>query len=120
MRPRSRVVAALIAIAFLLQHAEGMAGCAGHDHAQVTAAAAMAPHPAGHHSPAPGNTPRPRSCGPIDGAPCLTMSGCAPTGAPAIVTRFFTSAAASAVPTAALVDTPALRDIAPESPPPRA
>jgi hypothetical protein len=80
----------------------------------------MAHHQVGHDDASPGHTPPPHPCGPIDSALCFTMSGCIATGAPTGATRFFAAAPVTGGPAAALVDAPALRDITPESPPPRA
>jgi hypothetical protein len=120
MKRWSRAFAALIAIAFLLQGAAGGRKCAASDYEQATAPMPMAPHQAGHHDASPGHSPLPHSCGPIDGAVCFTMSSCIATGAPTSATRFFVAPPVTAGPAAALVDAPALRDITPESPPPRA
>jgi len=120
MKRWSRAFAALIAIAILLQSAAGGRECVASDHDQATTPMPMAHHEAGHHHASPGHTPLPHTCGPIDGALCFTMSGCIVTGAPTSAVRFFAEAPVTGEPAAALVDAPALRDITPESPPPRA
>jgi hypothetical protein len=115
----SRVLAVCLTLTLLLQTAEGLTGCEARAHP----AAAMQDAPQHHHTGPgkyPGHQPTRHSCGPMDSAQCVSMSSCVAAGVPVASSVAFQPAPLTARPLGALADPPALRDITPESPPPRA
>lgn len=115
----SRLLAAFLTLTLLLQTAEGLTACGTGAHAS----AALQDAPRHHHDGPgthPGSQPTRHSCGPMAGAGCLGMSSCVAPSVPAATGSAFQAAPLSTRPLGAIADPPALRDITPESPPPRA